>query len=62
MALKYYKKRCAKGSISRRKYSYRKKSLGGRKINARSTCIKSKGKRSRGLKPKRTLPSLKKEV
>ena len=59
-SLRYSRKKCPKGSISRKSYSYRKKSLYGRKIKVRSSCVKSKGKRSRGLHPKRVLPSLKK--
>ena len=56
----YSRKRCPKGSISRVSYSYRKKSLGGRKIKVHSSCMRSKGLRSRGKKTRRVLPSLKK--
>ena len=53
----YSKKKCPKGSISRRSYSYRKKS---KKIKVRASCIKSRGLRSRGKRTRRVLPSLKK--
>jgi len=53
-SIRYYRKKCPKGSISR------KQTLHGEKIKVRSSCVKSKGKRSHGIKPKRVLPSLKK--
>ena len=59
-SVRYSRKKCPKGSISRKSYLYRKKSLNDRKIKVRSSCVKSKGKRSHGLRPKRVLPSLKK--
>ena len=59
-SLKYSRKKCPFGSISRIGYNYKKKSLNNRKIKVRSACIKSKGKRSYGVKPKRVLPTLKK--
>jgi len=60
MIKSYSRKSCPRGSISRRSYSYKKKSLGGRRIKVKSSCVKSKGLRSRGLRPRRVLPSLKK--
>ena len=48
----YSKKKCPGGSISRVSYSYKKNS---KKIKARSSCLKSRGLRSR-----RVLPLLKK--
>ena len=56
----YSKKKCPRGSISRLSYSYRKKSLGGKKIKVRASCIKSRGLRSRGKRTRRVLPLLKK--
>jgi len=44
------RKKCPKGSISRKSYTYVKKST-GKKIHVKSTCVKSKGLRSKGLKP-----------
>ena len=55
----YSRKKCPKGSISRVGYTYIKKST-GRRIRVKSTCVKSKGMRSRGKKSRRVLPSLKK--
>jgi hypothetical protein len=52
-------KKCPKGSISRKGYTYVKKST-GRKIKVKSSCTKSKGLRSKGLKTSRVLPQLKK--
>jgi len=49
----YSRKRCPKGSISRRKSV-------GKRGKVRSSCVKSKGRRSRGLRVNRVLPSLKK--
>ena len=50
----YSKKKCPKGSISRR--SYVKKN--GTRVKA--GCIKSKGLRSKGIKPVRGIPTLRK--
>ena len=58
--MSYSRKKCSKGSISRRKYSYKKKSLHNKKIKVRASCVKSRGRRSLGLKVNRVLPSLKK--
>ena len=51
------KKKCPRGSISRNGYSYRKKSLGYKKVEVRASCIKSSGLSKR---PRRVLSSLKK--
>jgi Family of unknown function (DUF5771) len=55
----YSRKKCPKGSISRRSYNYKRKST-GKRVKVRSSCVKSKGRRSRGLRVNRVLPSLKK--
>ena len=55
----YSRKKCPKGSISRRGYTFVKKST-GRKIKVKSSCVKSKGLRSKGKKTSRVLPTLKK--
>lgn len=46
----YSKKKCLKGSVSRKSYTYVKKST-GKKIHVKSACVKSKGLRSKGQKP-----------
>lgn len=55
----YSRKKCPKGSISRKGYTYIKKST-GKKIKVKSSCVKSKGLRSKGKKTSRVLPTLKK--
>lgn len=55
----YSRKKCPKGSISRKGYTYIKKST-GKKIKIKSSCVKSKGLRSKGIKTSRVLPNLKK--
>ena len=57
---KYSRKKCPRGSISRKGYTYVKKSTGKRiRVRVKSSCIKSKSLRSRGKKSKRVLPKLK---
>ena len=59
MKKSYSSKKCPKGSISRKGYTYVKKST-GKKIKVKPSCIKSKGIRSKGSKTQRVLPVLKK--
>ena len=56
---RYSRKFCPLKSISRRSYSYIRKST-GKRIHVNASCIKSKGLRSRGLRPKRVISGLKK--
>lgn len=55
----YSRKKCPRGYISRRGYTYVKKST-KKRYKIKSTCVKSKGIRSKGKKTKRVLPSLRK--
>ena len=50
---------CPKGSVSRKAFSYRRKAS-GKRVHVRSSCVKSKGLRARGKRPKAILPPLKK--
>jgi hypothetical protein len=59
MRKSYSRKACPKGSISRRGYIYMRKST-GKRTKVKSSCVKSKGRRSRGLRTNRVLPKLKK--
>lgn len=52
----YSKKSCPKGSISRVKYQYRKKT--GKLVKVRPSCVRSKSLRSKGIKPKRAIKIL----
>jgi hypothetical protein len=54
----YSKKVCPKGKISRRKYSYFKKSI-RKRVNVTQACVKSKGLRSKHKKPIRAIGPLK---
>ena len=54
----YSKKVCPKGTISRRKYSYYKKSI-RKRVNVKNACVKSKGLRSKLKKPIRAIGPLK---
>ena len=51
-------KRCSKGTILRKAYTYKGKN--GSKVRVRSSCVRSKGLRARGKSPKAILPPLKK--
>jgi hypothetical protein len=53
----YSRKSCPKGSMSRRRYSFKRKS--GKLVKVKASCIKSKSLRSRGIKPKRVIRILK---
>jgi len=50
---------CGRGSIRRRKFTYFRKST-GKRVTVRASCVKSKGLRARGKRPKAILPPLKK--
>ena len=58
MSKRYSRKKCKSRSISRRSYKYIKKST-GKEVKIRATCVKSRSLRSRGINPKKVLPSLK---
>lgn len=53
----YSRKSCPRGSISRRSYKYVKKSL-RKSIKVRASCVRSKGLRAKGIKPKRVIKIL----
>ena len=55
----YSSKNCPKGYVSRKSYTYKKKST-GRKVKVKASCVKSRGLRSKGKRTSRVLPKLKK--
>ena len=55
----YSRKKCKNKSISRKSYSYVRKST-GKQVKVKATCVKSRALRSRGIKPKIVVPALKK--
>ena len=58
MSKSYSRKKCKSRSISRRSYKYIKKST-GKEVKVRASCVKSRSLRSRGINPRKVLPTLK---